>query len=228
MRSLTLLVATLLCFGVLNAQQKEHFLDLPTFHSISLAIDAEVILTQSNKQVVKIYANQETFDALSKNVSNGRWNITYEGKSGNSKGQLKIAIAVADLQDISIAGSGNITTKGSFKGLQDFRVNIGGSGNINMDMTAQNVKISIGGQGNIILRGSSDNLKASIAGTGDIEAAEFNTKNCMVSIAGSGNCKVHASNNLNVNIAGSGDVHYKGNPEVQKSIAGSGELKSMN
>ena len=46
-----------------------------------------------------------------------------------------------------------------------------------------------------------------------------------VSIAGSGDVRVHAQQMLDVAIAGAGDVLYRGSPMIRKSIAGSGEVR---
>jgi hypothetical protein len=46
-----------------------------------------------------------------------------------------------------------------------------------------------------------------------------------VSIAGSGDVEVSATEALSASIAGSGDVHYRGKPAVKRSIAGSGDVR---
>ena len=46
-------------------------------------------------------------------------------------------------------------------------------------------------------------------------------------IAGAGDCKVWATDNLAVSIAGAGDVKYRGNPVLKKDIAGIGSVKAI-
>jgi hypothetical protein len=58
--------------------------------------------------------------------------------------------------------------------------------------------------------------------------AELQTLRTTVSIAGSGNALVHATQAINANIAGSGDVRYSGNPgSVKSNVAGSGSVHAV-
>ena len=52
-------------------------------------------------------------------------------------------------------------------------------------------------------------------GSGSIRAGELSVKTVDISIAGSGDCTIDATDKLNVNIAGSGDIYYLGSPENQ-------------
>jgi hypothetical protein len=53
------------------------------------------------------------------------------------------------------------------------------------------------------------------------------SEDARVNIAGSGDAKVWARNQLDVAVAGSGDVDYYGDPRVRKSVAGSGDLRRV-
>ena len=59
----------------------------------------------------------------------------------------------------------------------------------------------------------------------DRVVGELQTRAATISIAGSGDVIINASDKLKVSIAGSGDVQYSGDPEVQMSIGGSGSLR---
>ncbi|MBL7793248.1 MAG: DUF2807 domain-containing protein, partial [Saprospiraceae bacterium] len=122
--------------------------------------------------------------------------------------KVKVWITVPTLKALSLAGSGDIITKTAFNGLD-------------------NLKMDIAGSGTIEVKGSANSASVDIAGSGDVKAADLETKSVEVSIAGSGDCYIHAVDMLKVSVAGSGDVHYKGRPRVKTSIAGSGEVETM-
>ncbi len=98
------------------------------------------------------------------------------------------------------------------------------------DLKTGKVSASIAGSGNLMLAGGTSGSveKFSIAGSGKIDALGFNASVANVEIAGSGDCRVNASEKLNVSIAGSGDVYYKGKPMVNSESAGSGKVSSLN
>jgi hypothetical protein len=54
-------------------------------------------------------------------------------------------------------------------------------------------------------------------------------KSASISIKGSGDCFIHASEYLEVSIKGSGDLVYSGNPGTKEiNVAGSGTVKDRN
>ncbi|MBB4602321.1 hypothetical protein HNQ93_003079 [Hymenobacter luteus] len=57
-----------------------------------------------------------------------------------------------------------------------------------------------------------------------MQATKLQSKTCSVSISGSGNCRVQATERLEASIVGSGDVFVTGNPQVKSSVVGSGRV----
>jgi len=66
-----------------------------------------------------------------------------------------------------------------------------------------------------------------VNGSGDVFALNCPVKTAIVTVSGSGNIQLTASESLQATISGSGDVSYKGNPQITKSISGSGRLKKI-
>ena len=181
-------------------------IDLDQFTGIGLALPAEVHLIYGKKQKVEIKAQKNIIENIEKRVKNGFWNIKFE-KNVRNMDPVDIFITLSEFDKVSIAGSGSIIGKDRFQ-LDD-------------------LKVSIAGSGEIELEGEAKELNISIAGSGDVQLKALKAKACKVSIAGSGDCKINVEQNLTVKIAGSGDVKYKGNPSVKSSIAGSGDVSSF-
>ncbi|MGD8676710.1 MAG: DUF2807 domain-containing protein, partial [Desulfobacterales bacterium] len=82
----------------------------------------------------------------------------------------------------------------------------------------------INGSGSMVLTGKTAEYQATINGSGDIRAFNLESKKASVSIAGSGDCSLCASESLTAFISGSGDVIYTGNPRVEGRVKGSGSV----
>ena len=67
----------------------------------------------------------------------------------------------------------------------------------------------------------------SIGGSGRCDAERLVAGDVAVSVAGSGDCRVHAETALRASIAGSGDVHHSGAAIPEVSIVGNGRIKRI-
>ena len=207
-----------------NAVTKEITLD--PFHSIGLSLDADVILKQGSPQKVEIDAEANIIDNIKTKVRNGTWNIGIEENVIKHE-KITIYITIPDLKAVSVAGSGDVTTKGAFTGMENLALSIAGSGDLKLEGEAKSLDISVAGSGDVLMAGSAGKVGVSIAGSGDVNLKDLVAGDCDISIAGSGNCKVNTSGNLDVSIVGSGDVYYTGGAKVHSSIMGSGDLHEM-
>ena len=140
---------------------------------------------------------------------------------------IKIYITTNKLEQVQIAGSGNVIGKNQFTGGNKMILKISGSGDIQLDVNAPDISAEIAGSGSILLKGETKNETIHISGVGDYKADELKAENAKVKIAGSGNVKIFADVNLDISIAGVGSVYYKGAAAVKQHIAGSGEVKKL-
>lgn len=182
-------------------------LNLDEFHSIGLGLSADVRLSPGNKQEVVVEGPEHLIENLNRDVRNGFWNIELTTRTRYSK-RLIIYITMKELKEISLGGSGKIYTTSPFQNLGE-------------------LAFSIGGSGEITFSGSAESLKVSIGGSGTVNAKDLSVKSSKVSIAGSGDCYIDVSDNLEVALAGSGSVMYKGRPKIKSSIAGSGKVETL-
>jgi len=139
---------------------------------------------------------------------------------------IKVTIPFKDIDNISLAGSGDLTNTDTIIS-NELKVSLAGSGDIVLNIETTSVKGSIAGSGNLTLKGNTNNLVANVAGSGDFHGFNLQANNTDVSIAGSGDAEVVSKENLKARIAGSGDIEYKGNPKIEDSkVAGSGSIRS--
>ena len=182
-------------------------LNVKGFDEIGLGVGGQVFISKGNQFNVKVEGQANIIELIETDVSGGKWSIKFSKKVKNFK-DLKFHITMPEVRGLAIAGSGKIVGKDSFE-------------------SSDKMDFSIAGSGTIIFMGSADNAKMSISGSGTVKAEDLKVNNCKVSIAGSGDCYIHAEDGLNVSIAGSGNVRYKGSPSVKSSIAGSGNISKI-
>ncbi len=202
--------------------------DLPSVSGVALSIDANVVVSYGDSQSVRIEGQQNIIDDIEKYVTaDGLWQIGYYQPVKNHAG-ITIYIVTTRFDYAVISGSGGITTTSFFPDTLDVYLRISGSGNISMNTLAQNIQSEISGSGLIYLSGSAHEHHIQISGSGTVRAFDLSTFNTYVTISGSGNSEVWASNMLNVEISGSGNVYYRGYPQIITKISGSGRVFNAN
>jgi len=190
------------------------------------SFDVEIV--KGSSPSVKIDADQNLISYILTKNEDGRLIIrTKEGYDLKSDHKIKVTVTTSQLEDVQVAGSGNVTSTDSFEGADQLKVGIAGSGNITLVVSTPKVDASIAGSGDINLTGETKDSKIEIAGNGNYKTENLKAENVEIHIAGSGNARVYASVSLDINIAGSGDVYYKGTPTIKQSVAGSGNIQQI-
>jgi len=140
--------------------------------------------------------------------------------------KIRITIPFKDLEEVALAGSGDVTSKDLIEA-DNFKVALSGSGDVNLQLEVMSLKVAISGSGDLEFSGSAVNLDCAISGSGDVDADMLISDNANVRIAGSGDVTIHVNEKLDAKVSGSGDVRYKGNPKINNSkVSGSGSVRS--
>lgn len=199
--------------------------DLKSFHSIYSNGSAEIYINPAGENGMRIEAESNIMPRIKTEVIDGRLNITTEGCINRHK-TIKIYLGMTELREVELNGSGLIKcteTISSSTNSNKFKLN--GSGNLEMITDALQTEAYTNGSGNIILKGAAADYKAFINGSGEIHSYDLIGRKVNVSITGSGDAEVYATDDLYVFINGSGNVYYKGNPaSVNAKYDGSGDL----
>ena len=194
------------------------------FTGLNLAGSPNVTYTQkAGKPEVEVYTSDNIVDLLDINVVNNTLNIKFKKGVSVSYNKLEIRVSSETLNNISVAGSGNVELANGLK-TDNLKVSVAGSGDIDADniTCTGNLNVSVAGSGDI--EGSNitcANLTASIAGSGDLKldnvsaaGTGLQAKRVSASVSGSGDIKCHATDFLKARTSGSGNIGYKGNPEL--------------
>lgn len=199
------------------------------FEGISCAGSFDYVLVAGTEGKLTIEGEENLLKHVVTEVKNNilvvktEKNINLKPSAGKN---IKVTISFTDINDIALAGSGDLTNNDPIR-TSDLNISLAGSGDMVLTVETNSVKGNLAGSGDLTLKGKTNNLDANLAGSGDIHAFDLQANNTDVAIAGSGDAEVVSKENLNARIAGSGDITYKGNPKIEKSkVIGSGSIKS--
>jgi hypothetical protein len=190
--------------GVRSSQERS----VPEFTAIEVASSADVFVTVGKTQRVVVETDDNILPLIETSVRAGRLVISTKPVTSISpRLPLRVTVTVPSLEAASISGSGSITINAV--STESLRLDLPGSGNINVAGIAKQVTISLRGSGNI-------------------QCANLQAQTVDVSLDGSGDVTVYANQHLGVTIRGSGNIHYRGNPpEINQSVLGSGNLEPI-
>ncbi len=188
----------------------------------------DVEITPSAETTLKIEGDDNLVKHIITETNDGYLVIKMEDDIHYStQNKLTVYITTPHLLGVSLAGSGNITTKGKFTGGDELKVSLAGSGDADIEVNTPTIEASIAGSGNIKMIGETKDITIKIAGSGNFKGEDLKAENVEAGIAGSGDVKIFADAKLNAHIAGSGSVYYKGNAVVTQKVAGSGDVKKI-
>jgi hypothetical protein len=195
------------------------------FEAIALAGSHDVEVRVGGAPSVRAEGPADVLDHLDIKVEGGVLRIEdkRDGWFGRNSGSARIHVTVPKLESAAIGGSGDMhvdTVAG-----QAFRASIGGSGNLSVDqLRVADARFSIGGSGNIKAAGFANNVELSVAGSGEVDVGGLASRTANVSVAGSGDAILNASDSARVSIAGSGNVTVRGSAKCSTSKLGSGNV----
>ena len=199
------------------------------YDAISCAGSMDYILVSGEEGKIRIEGEENLLKHIITKVKDGKLIVKVEQgvylKTSLNKG-IKITIPFKDINEVSLAGSGDLWNKDTIRSSQ-LDVALAGSGDVVLDINTTSVEGSLAGSGDLTLKGKTTNLEANVAGSGDFDAFDLESDNTEVSVAGSGDAKVVSNEMIKARVSGSGDIEFKGNPSKEDTkVHGSGSISS--
>lgn len=197
------------------------------FTKISFGISGNLYLKQGSQQSVVLEGDD--LDEIETEVSGGKLRIkTRSSWSWNwSRDRVDVYITIKQLDGLNLSGSGKVIGESTFR-TGDMELTVSGSGDMELDIDADNVKTGISGSGDVELSGRARSNRVSISGSGKLSAENLETDAYEIHISGSGSCRIYANKEIDVSVSGSGSVYYRGEPDkVHSSTSGSGKIRKM-
>lgn len=197
------------------------------YDRISVTGMMEVQLLAGKEGKIDLEAESNLMEYIETEVSSGHLKISVKkgvNLQPSKNYPIKLVVPFEDLDALTLTGSGHIRNSDVIKS-RDFKVNVTGSGNMNLHLVSETLSGSLTGSGDIKLRGNTREFKCTVTGSGDFLAYDLKADKVDANVTGSGDIQINVVNELNARVSGSGDINYKGNPEKQNfRTSGSGSI----
>ncbi len=199
------------------------------YNAVKVSGFMDVLLVAGNEGTITLKGESNLLEYVVTEVRDGTLIIKvkdgYNLKPNRMK-SIEITATYESLDEISLAGSGDVSNEGTLNSSR-LDVSLAGSGDIELHINTNDLECSIAGSGDITLKGSTTNLEVEIAGSGDFSGFNLDTINADVRIAGSGEANIVCNGNLKGRVSGSGDIRYNGNPKTKDTkVTGSGSVSN--
>jgi len=190
--------------GVVATDQR----DLSGFNRIKVSGSATVDVTIGSEWSVVLEADDNILPLIETNLAGNTLDIgTKSGVTFLTSNPIHVSITMPALEAVDISGSGELSAPG-----------IGDS---------RSLAVDISGSGRVSVSGAADEVNITVSGSGAFAGREFQTADATVSISGSGEAIIWATERLDAQVSGSGLVRYVGNPgQLSTDISGSGSVIS--
>ncbi len=198
--------------------------NVDVFSGIDLKGIGSVSLVAGADQSIQVTTDDNLLDRLQTEMR-GKALTIYFSQGTREVTSLDITVETPTIESIANSGSGSIRGSGDFA-TDRLDIDLGGSGDIILDVEAQTVDVEVTGSGSVVLRGAAVSFRGDVSGSGSIMAGELATERSEVDMGGSGRVEVDASRSLNVEISGSGTVLYTGAARLTANVTGSGQVRA--
>ncbi len=192
-----------------------NFEELDVFHSIVVAGQADIELTQGASQWVSmqtIHPELYTVDV--------RDSVLYIScKEARMPLEVDFTIVVPTIRSIVSSGACSIANTGVLD-VSDLYIQASGATAIDMYVHAQNLTLQSSGASKSEFEGVADHFYAIISGAGEIEAYDLQARTANVVCSGAGKVEVSVGDTLSAQASGASKISYRGTPVLAKNITG--------
>lgn len=215
----TLLLMLMYLFpGTISYGQESETRQLAEFDRIKILDNSTVYLHIGTPQSVRVEA-KTPLNNIRTEVEDGVLEI--QGPPS------VIYITTPSIKSVGISGIGKVECDSTLA-TSSLRINVSGSGKVNLPVSLSRLEIGISGMGKVTLRGEAEKAEINISGSGKIEASDLKVKSCTAHISGVGKCYIDVTESLDMHVSGSGAIYYKTKPaNLSANISGIGKYGVM-
>ncbi|MDH5380334.1 MAG: DUF2807 domain-containing protein [Cyclobacteriaceae bacterium] len=193
------------------------------FSKLKIEGGYEITLEAGNEPQVIVHADENLIEYIYAEVR-GSWLVIGNEESIHSPDGIAITVVYNELSKIEIEGACAIKTTETLIS-DDFGIDMGGAGAIDMDLEVDDLLINISGAGAVKLAGEARFMEVNLSGAGGLSAYDLIVERCKLNISGVGGAEVYVEEELDASVSGLGGISYRGDPHVNRSeISGIGKI----
>ncbi|MBX9876894.1 MAG: DUF2807 domain-containing protein [Candidatus Obscuribacterales bacterium] len=208
LRLLTVAACVLACTACSSEDRSDVVTEqrkLPDFSKITAGGALEMDIKVGSPQSVTIECNKDSMADVDSVVNDNELTISVEDDAKPT--HLSVHIVVPKLESLELNGSTNAVVAG---------------------VSSKSFELDTAGSSKVKAQGEVDDLDMELSGSSNVELTELKSKNCDITISGSGNANIFANQSVDANISGAGSIKIHGNPaKVNQQISGSGTIQKL-
>ena len=196
------------------------------YHKVNVVGSMDVILEKGTEGTIRVTTDENIHEYVTIESNKGVLKIKIKNYVNiKSKKSIHITVPFTSLDNVSLDGSGSVLTNDQIKSDQ-FEAEIGGSGEMNLDIDVNRVNAKVNGSASLKIIGTATDLEIKVIGSGDFDGGSLIAQNVEANVIGSGNALVVAKSSIKARVYGSGDIKYLGNPStIDNKVLGSGDIE---
>lgn len=195
------------------------------FTGIKVGGGFSVEITQSDKEGVRLEAEENLLDHIRTEVKNGVLHIYNDRSLTTSKG-MKAYVTIKELNKLDISGGVKIVGNSTFK-TDALDLDMSGGSKAVLAIEAKHIKADISGASKVELTGRVDELKMDMSGASRMDASELMATDAKVSASGASKVKVYADKRLDINASGASAIQYKGKPSITPVVSSAARVSRL-
>jgi hypothetical protein len=197
--------------------------DLGTVHQVSFGALGELVLTQGDRDQLRIASPSHRLKDIDIGIQDGVLLILQEEAPPTSAPPLQFQLTVRELDRVELLGIGTISVMDLDADV--LRVDVSGPGTVDIDdLTAEQLVVNGSGAGRIEISGQVTLQQVSLSGAGQYLASGLQSQSATIDLSGMGKAMIWATRQLAINLSGAGSIEYYGTANVSRDISGHGSV----
>ncbi|WP_432711932.1 head GIN domain-containing protein [Pedobacter sp.] len=206
----------------------EHVQSLKEFDELEVRGPIKVIIQQDSSYKVRIAADSNVVDEVKASVSGGTLKLKLDSDKYCGSDSVVIYAGIKLLKKINLE-SGSKLQSTSLLNLRDVEMNLNGTTQVDLQLTAGKLTTTVDGTAKIALSGQAGEHILNSTGALSLNAFDFVVARYNLHTEGVNASNINVLNDLNVETSGTSETFYKGSPvKINKKKAGTAKLEKVN
>ncbi|RFZ85498.1 DUF2807 domain-containing protein [Mucilaginibacter terrenus] len=207
-----------------SATEKRTVVD---FEKIDISGGFNVHIRQDSSSAVTITADDNLLKYIKTSVEGGKLRI-YSTRNFFGGSNVSVSVGFKHLRALEASGGVEVVGDGHIN-TGDFDLDLSGSTNVKLDITAARVHTEGSGSTEISLKGQATSHDIDMSGSGTVDALDFVVGKYNIETSGASHCRINVLTDLSVHTSGSSEIEYRGNPSnVNSDKSGSSSITKIN
>lgn len=199
-----------------SSAQERSTRETKPFHSIEVSSGIDLYLKQGDSASIEVLCEKEFIKRIETNINDSILTIkaSQPMRWGFDKSP-KVYVTFVTLKSLIATSGADVYGTGVYA-LQSMSLAAHSGADIYLTMEGDITKVNASGGSDIKLSGKTNLLKANISSGSDLNAADFKTNNCDITVSGGSDAIVNVSVSLFCDASGGSDIGYLGEPKLKE------------